>query len=198
MACWCAVVAAQRMTASYRGRDGTYFTYGCAGARDVDTSSCWSVPGAPVDAAIEDLFLSTMVPDELELCLAVEREVVDKAYELDRAWQARIEQARYQARRAERQYMAVDPDNRVVARSLERNWEIALRALEELEREHERARREKRVEFSEHDRRQIRALAKDLPAVWGVLRRRRPPIARRCCGSRSRRSEYARSRSPGA
>jgi hypothetical protein len=54
----------------------------------------------------------------------------------------------------------------VVARSLERDWELALRALEELEHEHERARRQKQIDLSDEDRRQVRALAKDLPKVW--------------------------------
>jgi hypothetical protein len=156
----------RRMAASYSGRERTYFTYVCAGDRDGGVGSCWTVPGTAVDAAIEQLFLATMVPDELELCLAVERDVQRHATELDRAWQARIEQATYQARRAERRYKAVDPDNRVVARSLERDWELALRALQELEHEHERARRDKRIDLSDDDRRQVRALAKDLPGVW--------------------------------
>jgi hypothetical protein len=154
------------MTALYRGPNRRYFSYVCIGEADQHGDRCGAVPGASIDAAIETQFLEAMVPDELELCLAVERQVVTNAQDLDRAWQTRIEQARYHARRAERQYQAVDPDNRVVARSLERNWEMALRALEELEREHEQAQREKRVELSDDDRRQIRALAKDLPSVW--------------------------------
>jgi DNA invertase Pin-like site-specific DNA recombinase len=156
----------RRLTVAYSGRGRSYFIYLCAGDRDHRTGMCWIVPGAAIDAAIEQLFLSTMVPEELELCLAVERDVQHHAAELDRAWQTRIEQATYQARRAERRYKAVDPDNRVVARSLERDWELALRSLEELEREHERARRQKRIDLNDEDRRQVRALAKDLPKVW--------------------------------
>ena len=156
----------RRMSAAYSGRHPTYFIYRCNGERDLREGACWTVPGAAIDAAIEQQFLATMVPDELELCLAVERDVVRQTSEVDRAWRARIEQATYQARRAERRYKVVDPDNRVVARSLERDWEIALRALEELEREHEQARREKRIDLTDEDRRQVRALAKDLPKVW--------------------------------
>jgi DNA invertase Pin-like site-specific DNA recombinase len=156
----------RRMTAAYSGGERTYFTYVCAGQRDRGESSCWTVPGTAIDAAIDQLFLSTMAPDELELCLAVERDVRSHNVELDRAWQTRIEQARYQALRAERRYKAVDPDNRVVARSLERDWEQALRALEELEREHERVRGKQRIDLSDADRRAVCALAKDLPNVW--------------------------------
>jgi DNA invertase Pin-like site-specific DNA recombinase len=156
----------RRLTVSYNGRGKSYFIYLCAGERDHLVGMCWTVPGAAIDAAVEQLFLSTMVPDELELCLAVDRDVQHHAAELDRAWQTRIEQATYHARRAERRYKAVDPDNRVVARSLERDWELALCSLEELEREHERARRQKRIDLNDEDRRQVRALAKDLPKVW--------------------------------
>jgi len=156
----------KRMAAAYSGRDRTYFTYVCPGDRDVGAGACWHVPGAAIDAAVDQQFLDTMVPEELELCLEVERDVQGHAAELDRAWTARIEQATYHARRAERRYKAVDPDNRVVARSLERDWEQALRALDDLEREHERARREKRIDLTDDDRRSVRALAKNLPKVW--------------------------------
>ena len=156
----------RRLTVSYSGRDRRYFTYLCAGDRDHSVGTCCHVAGATIDAAIDQLFLATMVPEELELCLAVEREVHGQVAEIDRAWQTRIELATYQAQRAERRYKAVDPDNRVVARSLERDWESALRALDELEHEQARARREKRIDLTSEDRRQIRALAKDLPKVW--------------------------------
>lgn len=156
----------RRMTAVYSGGERTYFTYACAGRRDHGEGSCWSVAGTAIDAAIDHLFLATMAPDELELSLAVERDVRSHRIELDRAWQTRIEQARYQALRAERRYKAVDPDNRVVARSLERDWEQALRALEELVQEHERVRAKQRLELSDADRLAVCALAKELPKVW--------------------------------
>ena len=168
------------MTAAYSGGERTYFTYVCAGQRDRGEGSCWTVPGTAIDAAIDQLFLSTMAPDELELCLAVERDVWSHSVELDRAWQTRIEQAKYQALRAERRYKAVDPDNRVVARSLERDWEQALRALEELEREHERVRGKQRIDLSDADRRAVCALANDLPKVWRASTTT-PADRRRCC-----------------
>jgi hypothetical protein len=100
--------------------------------------------------------------------LAVDREVEKQADSLATAWRARIEQARYEARRAERRYKAVDPDNRVVARTLERDWEERLQALEAVERQYGEARCEARVELTVEDRRRIRELARDLPAVWNV------------------------------
>jgi hypothetical protein len=124
------------------------------------------VAGARIDEAVEKVFLETMVPSELELALAVEHEVAGHAEELAKQWRARREQAAYEARRAEKRYKAVDPDNRVVARTLEREWELKLRELEEVERQYTEARRTRRVDLSEEDRVRVRELARDLPAVW--------------------------------
>src|SRR5262245_26535003 len=149
-----------------RGARARFWTYGCHGDRDQGQKGCWTVPGAKIDAAVEKLFLETMVPSELELALAVEHEVASQAEDLAQQWRARREQASYEARRAEKRYKAVDPDNRVVARNLEREWESKLRELEEVERQYAEARRTKPVDLSDADRARVRALARDLPAVW--------------------------------
>jgi len=157
----------QRMGPGYaRGARARFWTYICHGDRDKGQKGCWTVAGARLDAAVEQLFLDTMVPSELELALAVDHEVAGHAEELAQQWRARREQAAYEARRAEKRYKAVDPDNRVVARTLEREWESKLRELEEVERQYTEARRTKRVELSPDDRTRVRELARDLPAVW--------------------------------
>ena len=157
----------QRMGPGYaRGARARCWTYLCHGDRDKGQQGCWTVAGARIDAAVEQLFLDTMVPSELELALAVDHEVAGHAEELAQQWRARREQAAYEARRAEKRYKAVDPDNRVVARTLEREWESKLRELEEVARQYTEARRTKRVELSPDDRTRVRELARDLPAVW--------------------------------
>jgi uncharacterized protein YndB with AHSA1/START domain len=100
------------------------------------------VSGRPIDAVVEDLLLRTMIPAELELSLAVEREVDVQAASLESQWKLRVEQAEYEARRAERRYKAVDPDNRVVMRTLEAEWEARLEDLAEIRRHLENAKRE--------------------------------------------------------
>jgi len=139
--------------------------YGCYGERPA-RPPCSTLPGKAIDHAVEQLFLDTMVPDELELSLAVEREVDAKAQSLDRHWALRVERAEYEAGHAERRYKAVDPDNRVVARTLESEWEQRLRDLEQVRADYERTKREKHVELTEQDREGVRALARDLPKVW--------------------------------
>jgi DNA invertase Pin-like site-specific DNA recombinase len=155
-----------RMSPLYGGDGRGRFRYGCKGDRDQGQVMCWSVGGDSMDAAVEALFLQTMVPSELELCLAVDREVESQSAALAEQWRLRVEKAEYEARRAERRYLAVDPENRVVARTLERDWELRLRELEEVKTSLERARREQGLELNEDDRRRIRELARDLGAVW--------------------------------
>ena len=157
----------QRMGPGYaRGARARFWTYRCHGDRDKGQKGCWTVAGARIDTTVEQLFLDTMVPSELELALAVDHEVAGHAEDLAQQWRARREQVAYEARRAEKRYKAVDPDNRVVARTLEREWESKLRELEEVERQYTEARRTKRVELSPDDRTRVRELARDLPAVW--------------------------------
>jgi hypothetical protein len=127
---------------------------------------CWSVPAARVDQAVVERFLELAQPPEIELAFAVTREAERQAVEIDRQWKLTLERARYEARLAERRYKAVDPDNRIVARTLERNWEEKLRALQEAELGYEQARQRRKVDLSEQDRRKVLALAKDLRRVW--------------------------------
>jgi hypothetical protein len=152
-----------RVGATYSS-DGLHY-YRCYGEPPL-RRSCVTLPGRAIDRAVEQLFLATMVPGELELSLAVEHEVSGRAESLAGQWKLRIERAEYEAVRAERRYKAVDPENRVVARTLENDWEQRLRELEQVRGDYENAKRERHVELTESDRERIRALARDLPRVW--------------------------------
>jgi DNA invertase Pin-like site-specific DNA recombinase len=156
----------RRMRTIYSGRAGDHWIYKCHGEVDCGARVCWMVSGRAIDAAVEDLLLRMIVPAELELSLAVEREVDAQAASLEEQWKLRLEQAEYEARRAERRYKAVDPDNRVVARTLENEWEARLQDLAEIHRRLENAKREDRVQLTDQGRSRIRALARDLPSVW--------------------------------
>jgi hypothetical protein len=85
---------------------------------------------------------------------------------LHRHWRQRLERATYEAERAERQYQAVEPENRLVARSLERQWEEALRRRRDLGEEYDRFLKELPPQLSEGQRARILALSGDLPALW--------------------------------
>jgi DNA invertase Pin-like site-specific DNA recombinase len=156
----------RRMRTIYSGKAGNLWIYKCHGEVDRGARVCWMVSGQAIDAAVEDLLLRMIVPAELELSIAVERQVDASAASLEEQWKLRLEQAEYEARRAERRYKAVDSDNRVVARTLENEWESRLQDLAEIRRRLENAKREHRVQLTDEDRRRIRSIARDLPSVW--------------------------------
>ena len=156
----------RRMRTTYPPRKDSRWFYICYGEHDRGAPICWSVSGQAIDAAVEELLLRMIIPGELELSLAVEHEVEAQAASLHEQWKLRLEKAEYEARRAERRYKAVDPDNRTVARTLEADWESCLRDLEAVRKRYDAARREHRVQLTDADRRRIRELAQDLPAVW--------------------------------
>lgn len=156
-----------RMHVSYSGARQRIF-YKCRSPEQTGAGMqvCWSVSGAPIDEAVVEAFLTAAQPSELDLALAVSQEAERQANDIDEQWRLRIERAHYEARHAERRYKAVDPDNRVVARTLEGQWEEKLRELEEAEREWERVRQRQKVVLGEDNRQQILALSRDLPRVW--------------------------------
>jgi DNA invertase Pin-like site-specific DNA recombinase len=133
---------------------------------NVGAGACWVVPARAIDHAVSERVLAAVQPPEIELALAVVREAERQGRDIDRQWRLRLERARYEAQLAERRYKAIDPDYRVVARTLEREWNDTLTAQEQLEGEYHEVRRRERIELSEGDRARILALAKDLPAVW--------------------------------
>jgi len=87
---------------------------------------------------------------------------------MERQWTLKRERARYDAERARRQYDAVEPENRLVARSLERVWEERLRRVDQVEHEYNAWRREQAVTISENDRQEILQLGEDLPRLWNA------------------------------
>jgi hypothetical protein len=129
---------------------------------------CWTVSGRALDDAVAQVFLDALDVPDIELSLAVARETERQAQELTHQWVLRRERLAYEARLAERRYKAVDPDNRVIARTLEREWNDKLKELEQLETDYQAARRAHKLDLSEADRALILTLAQDLPRVWSA------------------------------
>ena len=92
-----------------------------------------------------------------------------EARQLERQWALRRERARYEAERARREYDAVEPENRLVARSLERVWEEKLRVVEQVEQDYDRWCREQPLVLSDDDRDALGALGQNLPQVWHAI-----------------------------
>jgi len=127
-----------------------------------------SVGGQAIDAAIADAFLAALAPAALDACLAAARQLEDGHDAALAQHRRQVEQARYHASRAERRYRAVDPDNRLVARGLETEWEQALRELADAEAELARRETARPKTLAPEEKQAILALGDDLGAVWGA------------------------------
>ncbi len=110
--------------------------------------------------------LQAVSPAALELSLAATADIERERKQLDDHWQQRLARSRYEVEQARRQYAAVDPEHRLVARELERRWEEALRADEQLQPTCVRFQQDCPTSLSPHERQQILALSQDLPALW--------------------------------
>ena len=97
-------------------------------------STCQAFGQRYLDEAVGARFFEAIQPAQLATLLAALETLEQERHARERGWQLRLERARYAARLAERQYDAVDPENRLVARALEKRWNAALEALSNLER----------------------------------------------------------------
>ncbi len=153
----------------YRGRHSTP-GYHCAGKTIVNGRGeyCLNVGGCQIDAAVATAFLAALAPAGLEASVkAAEQLEADHETTVEQ-FRRDVERARYGAQRAERRYRAVDPDNRLVARGLEAEWENTLRELKAAEAEHARREHTRPLTLTPEDRAAVVALGKDLDAVWSA------------------------------
>jgi Recombinase zinc beta ribbon domain len=155
-----------RLTIHY-GRHVGQGWYVChRGAYDPEAPKCPHVPASVVDGLVSQQVLCALEPASLELSLQASQDVQRERERMTRLWEQRLERARYEAQRAERQYNAVEPENRLVARTLERRWEETLEQERQLQEEHDRFLRENLPQLSAGERERIAALAADIPALW--------------------------------
>ena len=127
---------------------------------------CQRVPGAVVDQAVSDLLLELMQPLTLEVALAVQQEVEARITETDTLRRKHVERAQYEAELARRRYMSVDPANRLVADSLEAEWNNKLRTLAEAQAQYEQQTQKQRLLIDSQTREQLLSLAADFPKIW--------------------------------
>jgi DNA invertase Pin-like site-specific DNA recombinase len=170
----------RRLKTDYRDRGNSH--YRCARhLYEATVQACFSFKAAAVDDLVARQVLRALKPAALELsCRALEDVRRDRA-RLEKHWKQRLERARYEAEDAERRYRAVDPENRLVARSLEQRWEETLRAERQVRDEYDRFLREQPPQLSSEERARIVALSSDLPALWhapGATHRDRKEIVR--------------------
>jgi DNA invertase Pin-like site-specific DNA recombinase len=127
---------------------------------------CQSIRGRSIDDAISALLLEIVSPAALDVALAVQDEIADRIRQADAVREAQLERVRYEAELARRRYLKVDPDNRLVADTLEADWNERLRQLDALQCEQEKQRETDRALLADDARERIAALSQDFPRLW--------------------------------
>jgi hypothetical protein len=156
----------RRMSVRYT-RQGTTPSYECNQVhKQQGGRTCQFVRGDGVDGAVAHLFLEALQPAQLEVSLATLEQIEEQARQVERQWRLRLERARYEADLARRRLMAVEPENRLVARNLEKDWNEKLAAVEQLEHEQAALLAGVAPRLGPEERQRILNIAEDLPALW--------------------------------
>ncbi|WP_413776924.1 recombinase zinc beta ribbon domain-containing protein [Mesorhizobium sp. AR07] len=157
----------RRMTVRYSGPDSACPVYCCLADRNQTGSSlCQEVRAPAVDELVAQTLLKALEPDQIAIAIAALDEIAEETRSLEKQWALRRERARYDAERARRQYDTVEPENRLVARTLEKAWEDKLRLIDEIEQEYRRWRDREPLVLQAQDHAALQELAENLPAIW--------------------------------
>jgi DNA invertase Pin-like site-specific DNA recombinase len=166
---YCGICGRKMSVQNRAAKDKRSPSYICGrGYQDGDAKICQSMTSRPVDAAVVEAFLTAVSPISLQVATRVLDQVEQDLIVQRRQRDLQLEQARYEARLAQRQYDAVDPANRLVASELERRWNEKLERVAQLERAYAQAEREAEWNLTVDERAAITELSHDLPAVWSA------------------------------
>jgi len=156
----------RKLHVAYSGNDGKVPRYSCRGAAiNHGADRCISFGGLRVDTAVESEVLRVLTPGAIEAALDNAQRAAEQTDEVVRALTLELEEARYQATRAERQYDAVEPENRLVAETLERRWNEALARVGELDRRLEQLKSQPHRQPMP-DLKSLLDLARRFPETW--------------------------------
>ena len=154
----------RKLHVSYSGKLGRY---SCYGARtNHGTARCISISGLSIDAAVGTEVLRTLKPLGIEAAVKAIEIQTSETSAAQRQLELSLQQARYEAAHARRQYDAVDPANRLVASELERRWNEALQTVHRIEGEIAAIVAAKPPPLGERERRQLMQLGADLELAW--------------------------------
>jgi DNA invertase Pin-like site-specific DNA recombinase len=157
-----------RMTVRYHQRGGRLSPNYLCQKQSVEEGHpvCQNIPGGVVDEALSRLIVDSISPLALEVTLKVQHQLQERLAEADRLRRQVLERAHYDAEQARIRYMRVDPNNRLVADTLEALWNEKLRAVEQTRQEYEQQRQSASTAISQQQKAQILALAEDFPRLW--------------------------------
>lgn len=149
----------------YHGDNGSHKRYDCSGKRSHGKRRCISFGGLRVDKAVTKSLLNVLSPMGLEYSIKAIEKINEKNAEVRRQYELSLEQANYEARLAERRFKSVDPDNRLVAASLEQDWNDSLTKVSEIE-DKIASLSESKPLLSLKEETEIKEIAQNLPRIW--------------------------------
>ena len=161
-------ICGNRMTIRYYQRSKKMIPYYmCQKARvEHGKPICQCINGESIDQAISDLMLESMTPLTLEVAMTVQKELEHRAEQIVNLRKQEVERARYEADTARRRYMLVDPENRLVAGSLEAEWNQKLIAFEKAQTEYGEKLKTDPYTLSQQEKEQIMSLVTNFPKLW--------------------------------
>lgn len=127
---------------------------------------CQCVPGAAIDLAVNELILASVTPLTIDVALEVQQELESRSNEMIQLHQKSVERARYEADLARARFMKVDPSNRLVADTLEAEWNNKLKELKLIKEDYERSAKQEQARLSQQKRQELKRLATDFPKLW--------------------------------
>ncbi|MGF6960644.1 recombinase family protein [Paraburkholderia youngii] len=152
--------------ATRRGRQEAWYI--CDRAKGTrGEPACQSIAGAPIDEAVGALVVASMTPAAVELAWEIRREVEARHDEADQLRLRAIERAQFDADLAQRRFMLVDPNNRLVADTLEHEWNDKLRTLADAREQRERSQQQERLALDDAIRDRLVAMTADFKTLWG-------------------------------
>lgn len=159
----------RKLTPKYSGRDGKSVRYICRGAVATTGQSdqCFSTNASKLEQAVVQEVLKIIQPAAIDAAIAAEQKLSSESSARQKSLELALEQARYEAERRQRQFDAVDPENRLVLRNLLAQYEQALVKVEHLQQELSQEKAQQRP-FDESQRQALYALANDLPRLWNL------------------------------
>jgi uncharacterized protein YndB with AHSA1/START domain len=159
----------RRLKVAYKGKNSTP-NYYCSSNSIIHGRGvhCLAVGGLQLDRAVAEEFLTIVRPAFIKASLLAEQQLESQHDAALRQWRLQVERAEYEAKRAERRYRSVEPENRLVARSLETNWEKQLAKLAEAEAELTRREHQRPKPITDEQRQHLMALGDDLSKIWNA------------------------------
>jgi DNA invertase Pin-like site-specific DNA recombinase len=157
----------RRLTPRYKGNGGIYPTYQCNWRKreGLSTNACLTVQCGALDQAIERRVLAVLCSDQIELAIEAFEIVSQRHEQIDAQWKMRLQRAEYEAQLAGRRYEQVDPNNRLVATTLEQRWNDALIELQDVQDQITNLQKQAK-QLTAEQRSEVLRLAQDLPKLW--------------------------------